>query len=78
MVSTMQYLACLVICMVVGVDMYGMGNEERSYWDNRLWVKKRNLIGDKRWGKRSIHEVGEKNSWVFLSKSSYNSICKGP
>jgi hypothetical protein len=34
-----------------------MGNGEMPYWDNRLWVKKRNLIGDKRWGKRSMHKV---------------------
>ena len=57
MVSTMWCLACLVICMVVGVDMYGMGDGEGAYWDNRLWVKKRNLIGDKRWGKRSMDKV---------------------
>ena len=55
----MQYIVCLVTCMVVGVDMYGMGDGERAYLDNRLWVKKRNLIGDKRWGKRSMHEVDE-------------------
>ena len=59
MVSTMQYIVCLVTCMVVGVDMYGMGDGERAYWDNRLRVKRRNLIGDKRWGKRSMHEVDE-------------------
>ena len=45
--------------MVVGVDMYGMGGGERAYQDNRRWVKKRNLIGDKRWGKRSIIKVDE-------------------
>ena len=49
--------------------MYGMGDGESAYWDNRLWVKKRNLIGDKRWGKRSMHKVEEYDRLVNISKS---------